>query len=301
MKKPIKPLWRLLAILAVMAFALISLLVFTGKSFVSAASSSSVKPFDAPGAGLLYNGGPVLQGNIKVYTIFWAPAGQKFPGAYQSLQNRFFQDFSQSRVFSIIHQYKDKQGHNPRSVSLGGTFTDTRPYPYAVRGYVTDGDLNLEVINVTKKLHWPTGLGSIYFVYTTSGTRVCQDGAGRFCSNGGFCSYHEDFQAGDLNKTYLYASIPYEQQGCGIPASPNHNISADGAIDASSRELMGSLSDPIVYSGWHNDRLGDIGDPCQNQYAPRNASGADLVINGHSYLIQKEWSNRAKGCSFGPN
>ena len=247
----------------------------------------------ASSQNMVYHGGPVMTGNVKVFLIFWQPAGHTFSTNYKSLLQRFFQDFGQTSVFGVIHQYTNSSGGNAQTIGFGGTFTDTRAYP--TRGFVVDTDLRTEVRRVSSAQGWTVGLSSIFFVYTTADEKVCFDTTQSQCSTNVFCAYHDGFTRNGA--TFLYGSIP-DEQGCGIPASPNHDVSADGSIDASSHEVMEAMSDALPNSGWANNQTGEIGDPCAHTYGPRDANGADVVANGNSYLIQPEWSNRVSGCSM---
>ncbi len=242
---------------------------------------------------MTYGGGPVMVGAVKVYTIFWQPAGRTFSKNYKSLLQRFFNDFGQTSVFNIIHQYKDNQGNNPQSVSLGGTWTDTRAYPS--RGFVTDADLRNEAVRAAQTKGWSANLSSIFFVYTTADEIVCFDSSQSGCSDTSFCAYHDGFNRSGT--TYLYGSIP-DERGCGITGSPNNDISADGSIDSSSHELMEAMSDALPSSGWSNPQVGEIGDPCAHTYGPTDSNGGDVSANGHSYLIQPEYSNAVSDCSM---
>lgn len=246
-----------------------------------------------PANDMVYSGGPVMTGNVSVHLVFWLPPGHSFSSGYQSLLQRFFGDFSQTSVFSVISQYTNSSGQSAQSVSFGGAATDTSAFP----GTTTfDSNIRSEVQKEVGQNGWSTGVSNIVFVYTPADERICFDGSNQ-CSDNTFCAYHDGFTAS--GQTFLYASIP-DEGGCGIPASPNNNVSADGSIDSSSHELMEAMSDALPNSGWSNNNVGEIGDPCAHTYGPAiNSNGADVTGNGNFYLIQPEYSNAVHDCSMG--
>ena len=257
---------------------------FMGKSVVQTTNAG-------PTGVMFYGGGPVMTGTVRVNLIFWLPKGHSFSKGYQQLLERFFGDFGQSSVFGVIHQYINFQDQSAQNVRLGSVLTDTTAFPGSK---VLDSQIQAEVQKEVQQNKLQTGLSNIFFVYTPADEPVCFNN-GTSCSTNVFCAYHDSFSA--HGQTFLYGSIP-DERGGGIPASPNQNISADGSIDARSHDLMEAMSDAEPNSGWSNPTLGEIGDPCAHTYGPMNAQKADIVVNGHPYLIQPEFSNRALGCSM---
>lgn len=58
-------------------------------------------------------------------------------------------------------------------------------------------------------------------------------------------------------------------------------------------------TDPLG-SGWFDATglTGEIGDKCAGVYGPLDATGADISINGHRYILQEEWDNAVSGCAI---
>jgi hypothetical protein len=45
---------------------------------------------------------------------------------------------------------------------------------------------------------------------------------------------------------------------------------------------------------------GEIGDKCATAFGALRADGSNITLaHGDRYLLQKEWSNLAGGCTFG--
>ena len=68
-----------------------------------------------------------------------------------------------------------------------------------------------------------------------------------------------------------------------------------------SHELMETVTDPSVGDSnyaWIDSSGSEIGDKCNFTFGATDAAGADLYANGHPYIVQQEWSNRAGACSM---
>jgi hypothetical protein len=53
---------------------------------------------------------------------------------------------------------------------------------------------------------------------------------------------------------------------------------------------METVTDPFL-SAWYDATGFEIGDKCAYTYGPETPNGADIVINGHPYVVQEEFSN----------
>jgi hypothetical protein len=143
-----------------------------------------------------------------------------------------------------------------------------------------------------------------------------------------FCAYH-----GMTATTghYIYANVPdlVNLDGCDpfVTTSPGGNYFcsventcyfnqswADGVLSAVSHEHNESVTDPQpnnAWTDWGSQAGGEIGDKCPNDALDDPGAQADHpnghdnfgeatpyneVINGHYYLLQREWSNDGKQC-----
>jgi hypothetical protein len=90
--------------------------------------------------------------------------------------------------------------------------------------------------------------------------------------------------------------------------SPNGNIAADATISMSSHELFDAATDPLVGPegvAWYDfdcadgTKCGEIADKCEYTYGALAADGSNVTLNGHPYIVQREWSNAAfTGASY---
>jgi hypothetical protein len=174
---------------------------------------------------------------------------------------------------------------------------------------LSDADIENEVVRALgQNSSWnPAGLGRMYFVYTEPGIESCIDPTVAFsnlsCTQGVaspnpvYCAYHSMF--GTINNPVIYANMPYGETwpwGCrSFGTSPNGNIAADEEISMSSHEHFEAVTDPIPgppFAAWYDsDFFGEIGDKCAYNYGSIMPDGHNLILSGHPYIVQLEWSN----------
>lgn len=259
-----------------------------------------------------YHQGPVMH-TFTAYLIFWLPRpyiydGTGSPATFESLMAQYFQDVGGTPFYNVVTQYWDYAGPMQNSVSLGGTYVDTRPYGHAATTAdpLASHDLKDEVQRAIATNHWTADLNHAFFVFTGFGAQICTDLDHKSCSFvvgvGTFCGYH-DYLPGSAPT--IYAVIPDSAVCVGYPdaspfAGPNHDRMADWVIDTVSHEHFEAATDPDQL-GWYSDNgyEGEIGDLCVASFGSVRGDGSNVTLNhGHSYLIQGEWSGRANGCAF---
>jgi hypothetical protein len=250
-------------------------------------------------APMTWHGGPVERDTSVNFTIFWQPPGTVMSANYQSLINRYFQDIGGSSMYGLLTQYSDAGGQIANSSSLGATWVDTTAYP---SNPLTDLDLQNSVVRAINTNHWDfKNVNANFVVYTALGEVSCASPG--VCSSNVFCGYHTYFvgHVGTTNYNVKYMNIPYggnDPIGCGTPTSPNNDAAADAAINVTSHEHMETATDPIL-TGWYETNLsGEIGDKCAFVYGGVDGQGANVTLNGHPYIVQKEWSNTGLTCAL---
>jgi hypothetical protein len=256
-----------------------------------------------------YHGGQVMH-SVTAYVIFWLPSGRDFePGGdnqrFETLLTQYFQDVGDTPLSNIVTQYWDAHGPATATVMLGGSYVDTRAYPHAgtLSDPLLDDDVQGEITRAIAQNHWTSDLDHEFFVVTAYDTQECGDASLRACTatgdTRGFCAYHDVF-AGTV-----YAYIPVVSPCTYLPSfqqngSPNGDHVADAVIDSMSHEHFESVTDPQG-QGWYDKspRDGEIGDKCDESFGAIQPDGSNVTLNnGHSYIVQMEWSNRANGCAL---
>lgn len=286
---------------------------------------------DRPCHPVHYHGGPVMHA-AKAYLIFWLPSGSTYePGgsdvAFEALMQRYVADVNGSGLSKMMAQYWDYQGPAGGPVTLGGVSQDSGPYQHCQASEtsctpakattadpLTDADIQDEVLRALRaNAGWTASDTSLFFVFTGYGAEECQRGGSSWCTFGdgdhGFCGYHSSFSATASLTPAIYAYIPSVANGdgrCNLPTyvdGPNHDNVGDATLDVVSHEQFEAETDPDTTSGWFDDsssqkREGEIGDKCVSAFGGLGPDNGNVTLNGHHYLLQKEWSNAANGCAF---
>lgn len=239
------------------------------------------------GLPLSYGGGAIEVTSTN-YAIFWDPADFSYNPRYKTLVSQFLGDLGGSSIFNTVTEYYQTvngvKQYAKNVSSFGGAYTVTKPFP---AGGVTDAALQQVVKEVVAANNLPTGVGNEYLVYTGQGGE----------SAASYCAYHSYVTIGGKNTAYadeLYGG----QSGCTTPSSPNGNAAADSIINTSSHEIWETITDPNTGDGWVALDGDEGSDECNFEFGPTDASGADIQINGHPYIVQQEWRNSAApfGC-----
>jgi hypothetical protein len=285
-------------------------------------------PAPSRGTSLAYSGGPVMADTMRVHLIYWVPSGVVLEpaagdgvGNFETLTQHFFSDLAASNYLAIATQYPGTcagapcvLSNRPGSLVLGGSWVDTREYPtHGVAGVagsqanpLLDTDIQSEVTRAISVNGWTADANSIFLVITgvfadtTAPVEECQSDniLGTDCTFGGnnaYCAYHGSF--GTKPTIYSFVADVSFVNGCsgGISTAVNGQLSSDRAIVTMSHELMEAVTDG-QFNAWYSKdprdlaHLGwEIGDLC-NQIA------GSVTLSGHSYQVQRQWSNASESC-----
>ncbi len=119
----------------------------------------------------------------------------------------------------------------------------------------------------------------------------------------GFCAFHSDFSYNNFLPYALLADEPSTGQ-CQIPTAsnyPNDDSLADSEINLASQEQVDMQTDPLLGSWYHTTTATEMSEKCAGVYGLINTtSGANIVLDGHGYILQQEWSNAAGSCTLTP-
>jgi hypothetical protein len=286
--------------------------------------SAQAQPSDTSG-NLIYNGGPVERAGTQSYAIFWQPAGSFMSVNYRPVITRYLQNVGGSSLYGLLTQYFDTGGNIQNSSSLAGSWLDTSSqYPGGiVTGIMFDSDVQAEVLRAINANNWPPVEGANYFVYVGQGEDLCAFGG---CTRSQFCGYHSSFGVSDGVNTFRarYAFVHYpggpqvDTAGCdpGAPY-PNGDRSADIGVSITSSQQMAMITDPEECHGitacsgraWRDSAGNDIAAKCLDhpndyttitRFGNRDAQGANVSLNGNSFIVQEEWSNADGDCALNP-
>jgi len=272
------------------------------------------------GGNLTYHGGPTMNVNTT-FAIFWG-GGSTTPAwdsGYAGLIEQYFGDVAadsthKTNVYYSDTQYSDSvNGNIQYSSTFGGFLMDTNPYPTingctdkATSICLSDAQLQHEIQIDMAAGGWsgstaPTGGQSqLILIFTPKGVGSC---AGSSCAYTNYCAYHSWIAATSNTPLVLYANQPYANQNyriytCNSGQWPNGN-SADATLNVVSHEHNEAITDQQG-SAWYDSQGAENGDKCAWNFgtALGTANGAkyNQLINGNTYYLQQEWSNKSSGC-----
>jgi hypothetical protein len=242
------------------------------------------------------------------YVIIWNPPGSTFSPTYQALIERYFTDVGGTPFMNIITQYGDTSGAPvPNTCAFGGTWVDTgNAYPHAgtATDPLLDSDIQAEVDRaIAANPAWQgPGLSTMYFVFLGHHIIECSSPGGDCFAgtdiNGNtpatakFCAYHSSFGS----PSRIYATMPYAADGNCKCASPYPNgVDQDVVLSTTSHEQFEAYTDPFGDAWYDGDLSHEIGDECAYDYGQVEPDGTSLVLNGHRYQLQREWSDFLPG------
>jgi hypothetical protein len=258
------------------------------------------------GSDLTYHNGPVMRAN-RTYAIYWVPAGASVSANYKSTIDGFLGNVAAasnntSNVYYSDTQYYDTTGSIAYNSTFAGSVVDTNAFPASgcrdsyTSICLSDSQLQTEIGNVISAQGWPRGTGSLFFIFTPKNVGSCYASS---CAFSYFCAYHSSFGSGA--NTTLYANQPYAAfvpAACGSGQSPN-NDDADATINVASHEHNEAITDPLG-NAWYDRRGAENGDKCAWNFGAALGGASthqyNQVINGGTYYLQQEWSNRSSGC-----
>jgi hypothetical protein len=236
---------------------------------------------------LAYYGGRVLS-RVKVDLVVWDTwsYGRSVPLTGARSIASFFAGITASRYLDWLSEYNTTTQHIGRG-SLERVYT-VRPPSSANGSTVSSAQIDraLAASIDAGKLPKPD-TNRFYVIFFRSGQTISRPHGN---SETNFCAYHDTMKYGST--TARFAVIPYELQNRGCrPAS----TSFDSVTTIVSHELVEGITDPGVGLGriaWYDRNYGEIGDICASVSSPGSVTGGD----GVHYVVQREWSNRARAC-----
>ncbi len=226
---------------------------------------------------LVYYGGPYLQSAKNHNVYINCSAGN----CWGTVPTTFENNYSNSNMIHITDQYVGTSANN--RYPAGTAYAET----YNTSGTLQDQDIYNMVYSAAKL--GGTGYGHMYHVFLKSGVQQCSSSAGG-CYAVQYCAYHGSVDFGDIGHV-LYSVEPYQGiSGCSVGSLTNSTSST------LSHEVTETITDADVAQNnlaWYNNAGGEIGDICAG-------SNGNVTLNGTSYYIQSEYSNRYSACRFSP-
>src|SRR5450631_188254 len=192
--------------------------------------------------------------------------------------------------------------------STDGRYTTSGPgvaLTASVTHTITDSQLHTIIVNGIKA-QFPSGggggYGRMHSIFLPQGQDLCFDNSNQcYCPDNNcgagnvfaFCAYHGSFDTTDAVGGALhviYQAQPFDNvSGCQVNGGPNGALK-DSVNNVFSHEIFETITDPDLNAWWRTATGDEIGDICNFNLAN------PISLNGHSYAIQKEYSNKAHTC-----
>jgi Kelch motif len=218
---------------------------------------------------LIYRGGSLMT-KVQVVSIFWGASWQQAQGATLANNlNDFLKFFVASSLIDSLSEYNTPTQRIERG-TFGGTITVTASSPATITTDDSLRNLLRDLALNDPSLPRPSK-NTLYCVFMPPGVQV-KDGADASCTQ--FCGYHNVMDSG-----IFYAVLPYP----GCSGCLNGHTDFDSLTITTSHEIVEAITDPVPGSGWYDNTFGEIGDIDNSQ-----------VKRVGAFLVQKEWSNRAR-------
>jgi hypothetical protein len=218
---------------------------------------------------------------------------------------KFLSDLSNSTFIHLTDQYVGSMANNRYAPGTTAS-TSIQIFP-GVDNVASQTQLLAALHAAAKTLG--TGYGHLYHMFLPNGMDTCFDGSSICYSpdNGAtfaFCAYHASVTFSDIGHV-LFSVEPYQNVlGCKA-ATPNPNGAlADSTNSTVSHEQIEAITDPdggtwisdssLVTAGF------EIADLCQVGNGAGQAADPEIVLNGHTYELQLEYSNKYHACAGAP-
>jgi hypothetical protein len=256
---------------------------------------------------ILYHGGPVMTvAPVSVYVIYYG----NVPTGTQSIINTFFMDLGTAKgsYYTVNDTYYDASKNTVPStfdfsVVKGMVYIDNPP---SQGSHIGSSAIPKIIQNAINAGGLPADQNGVYFVLTAPDVKVSG-----FCNS--YCAYHTSSTAIVSGKNIRFALVPDPGNTCGgcdgniavynQTVTPNGDQGADEMTDSIIHELSETVTDPQG-SAWFTSGGAENGDLCNYTYGtplspgPSNGATANVLMNGHFYLIQKIWTNvTPQGCA----
>ena len=276
-----------------------------------------------PGAHLTYYGGRVVS-NMQVVQVLWGTGGAGGSNGHFLAQvvdtstpsiATFYQQVLNSGYVDWLTEYNtditDNGGGPGTNQTIGhGSFSEQVAItPVNTSTSLTDGEIQTELVNQIKAGHLPLptadadGNNNTYYaIFFPHGISISQGGT-TSCHPGGFCAYHGTIVASAPVGEIYYGVHPDMQagsgceSGCGGNPTPFNNLTSVASHEMAETitdcevSLAGALAPPL---SWYDNANGEIGDICNAQ------QGSIVGGDGHTYTVQKLFSNTANDCIVVP-
>jgi hypothetical protein len=258
-------------------------------------ATATMQPMRRTGAHLTYYGGPVIS-NVKVVEVLYGSGTYlaNITGNATPTVASFYGQVTKNAYFTALSEYD-----TPTQKIGAGTYASTvqiTPSSGDDGSTITDAEIQAEINAQIAKGKLPApDANTIYMTHFPKGKTISMGGSSS-CVAGGFCAYHGTFSRNGSD--VYYGVLPDMSPGSGCDTGCGGSTQFNNQTSVASHELAEAVTDAAVglattYGpplAWYDSRNGEIGDICNGQ------QGTITGTDGHTYTVQKLWSNAANAC-----
>ena len=241
------------------------------------------------GNGISYHGGPVMQGVVNIYYIWygdWSPYLKA-----KTILTNWGNSIGGSPYENVNTTYGDTTGNVSGAITLAGGIN----IPSSTFGTALSDSSIASIVSYAFSSGLTSETNALYFVLTAPGISETSG----FLTK--YCGWHTWGTFGGKNIKYSFvgnaaASLGSCAQQTG--SSPNGDPAADAMVSVMAHELEETTSDPNL-NAWYDTTGAENADKCAwtfgTTYGSAGGSIANMNLGGHDYLIQQNWVNANGG------
>jgi hypothetical protein len=239
---------------------------------------------------ILFHGGPVMTNanGVNVYLIWY---GNWAGNTATTIVPEFLNHLGGSPYYGINTTYHDAANvFVQNKVTLAGQTTDN----YSHGTSLSDAAIAAIVKGAVMNHSLPKDQNALYFVLTSKDVNETSG----FCS--AYCGWHTHATVSGGDYKYSFVGDAARCiSSCAIQStSPNNNPGADGMLSVIAHELEETVTDPDL-NAWFFSNGQENADACAwtfgTEYTAPNGTRANMNLNGHDYMIQRNWVQATAG------
>jgi len=248
-------------------------------------------------AGISYHGGPVMEGAVGVYFIYYGSWSTNTSG--QTILQTLLANIGNTPYYKIQQTYTNAAG-TPLSATINFKGGVSSTYAYSNGITLSDADIISIVLAAFNAVQFPVDANGVYFVLTSPDVQQGTTTYG-FCNT--YCGWHDFFTTNSgVNIKYSFVGNPANcMNTCATQnrnISPNGNPGIDAMVSVILHELVEAQSDPQL-NAWYDSQGYENADKCAwkfgTMYTASNGAYYNMVVGGKQYLIQQNWLNVGSG------
>ena len=222
----------------------------------------------------------------------------------------FLNDLGNSTFIHLVDRYVGATGNGRYTV--GTNVSASAPLFTNTLG---QNDV-LAIVHAAAAKLGKTGYGHIYHLFLPNGVDTCFDQT-NICyspdnpSSFAFCAYHGSVTYSDIGHVLLTVEPFQNVDGCSVATPSPNGALVDSTANVLSHETFETITDPdppATFDDLFNGNFGwlalnslvefgeEIADICEDPFFGYNP----VTLNGKSYEIQPEYSNKFHTCAFVP-